>query len=494
MKQCLDVLVPIITRIVNKSFSTATVPTSFKLAAIIPILKKANLIPDILKNFRPISNLSFVSKILEKVASIQLLSHKDHFSLREKFQSAYREWHSTETALLRIHHDLLLALDNKQCVFMAMLDLSAAFDTVSHEKLLSRLSTSLGITDLALEWLKSYLTGRRQFVSIKGYKSKEHLKTCDVPQGSILGPNLYEDYSANPIGSIFRKHNISYHIYADDTQAYICFNENNKERVLNQLEKCLDEVRMWMAANWLKLNDDKTEFIVFGSKKSLNNCKISSIKIGESGVERVSSVKSIGAHLDSNLTMDKHVAATCKSAWFHLHQINKIKNYLSCDQLKSVILAYVISRIDQNNSLLIGLPKATVFKLQMIQNACAKIIFRAKKFDHVTPLLKELHWLPVEQRITFKILLLVYKCLHGKAPAYLRELLEEYVPSRSLRSASKGLLRIPERHYTSTKRRDFAHRGPVEWNKLPKVIRDSDSINIFKRRLKTYLFRIVFSN
>ena len=229
-------------------------------------------------------------------------------------------------------------------------------------------------------------------------------------------------------------------------------------------------------------------------QKSLDNCNISSIKIGESGVKRVSSVKSIGAHLDSNLTMDKHVAATCKSAWFHLHQINKIKNYLSCDQLKSVILAYVISRIDQNNSLLIGLPKATVFKLQMIQNACAKIIFRAKKFDHVTPLLKELHWLPVEQRITFKILLLVYKCLHGKAPAYLRELLEEYVPSRSLRSASKGLLRIPERHYTSTKRRDFAYRGPVEWNKLPKVIRDSDSINIFKCRLKTYLFRIVFSD
>ena len=143
LKQCLDILVPIITRIVNQSFTTATVPTSFKIAAITPILKKANLIAEILKNFRPISNLPYVSKVLEKVASKQLLAHKDVNGLREKFQSAYREFHSTETALLRINHDLLQAMDEKKCVMMCMLDLSAAFDTVNHEKLLNRMSTSL---------------------------------------------------------------------------------------------------------------------------------------------------------------------------------------------------------------------------------------------------------------------------------------------------------------------------------------------------------------
>ena len=157
-----------------------------------------------------------------------------------------------------------------------------------------------------------------------------------------------------------------------------------------------------------------------------------------------------------------------------------------------MLLAYVISRLDQNNSLLLGVPKSTTHKLQMVQNACAKMIYGARKHDHVTPLLKELHWLPVEQRIVFKTLLLVFKCMKGVAPAYLSELITVYVPSRSLRSEGKGLLCIPDRHYANTRKRDFAYRGPMEWNQLPQDIRDSKSVDTFKRKLKTHLFRIAF--
>ena len=208
--------------------------------------------------------------------------------LREKFQSAYKELHSTETALLRIHHDLLQSLDKNECVFMVMLDLSAAFDTVHHQKLLDHLYTSFGIRGSALEWLKSYLTGRSQFVTIKGERSTERVKTCDVPQGSILGPNLYEDYTASPLGAIFRKHNILFHIYADDTQAYVPFNNQSEEIALLRLEQCLIEVRQWMAANWLKLNDNKTEFIVFGSAKNITHLKTDSITLGDSKISKSS--------------------------------------------------------------------------------------------------------------------------------------------------------------------------------------------------------------
>ena len=493
VKECLDVLLPLITRIINQSFATANVPKAFKIAAVTPILKKANLIAELLNNFRPISNLPFLSKIIEKAAAKQLIYHKNTHKLREKMQSAYREYHSTETALLRIHEDLLLSLDKKQCVFMTMLDLSAAFDTVNHQKLLDRLHTTYGIRGNAHKWIQSYLTGRRQFVTVKGEQSKEQDKTCDVPQGSILGPNLYEDYTAVPVGSILRKHNILFHIYADDTQVYLPFNLDEETDSLHRVELCLQEIKQWMAMNWLKLNDSKTEFIIFGSKKNLHTIQSQAVTIGGSQISVTDSVKSIGATLDSTLSLEKQISATCKSAWYHLHLISKIKKYLTHKQIVSVIHAYVTSRLDQNNSLLIGLPKKSLNRLQMVQNASARLIMGLKKADHITPTLIKLHWLPVEKRVIFKVLLLVYKSLHGQGPEYLTELLVPYVPSRTLRSGTEDKLSVPRCHYEHTRKRAFSIRGPTEWNKLPHKVKSCPSVNNFKHTLKTHLFRLAYT-
>ena len=488
LKECLDLLVPLITRMVNQSFSSGYVPKSFKLAAVTPLLKKANLIPEILKNFRPISNLPFLSKVLEKAAGKQLIHHKEVNDLREKLQSAYREYHSTETALLRIHNDLVMSMDKKQCVLMVMLDLSAAFDTVHHKTLLDRLSIRYGIKDTAHTWITSYLTDRRQFISIKGERSTERTKDCDVPQGSVLGPNLYEDYSALPVGEIFRKHGIEFHIYADDTQAYLPFNPGEENLAVQKLELCLQEIRYWMAQNWLKLNDAKTEFILFGNKNHLKNVNVNSITLGTSEVPVKDCVKSIGAHLDKTLSMEPQIASTCRSAWFYLHQISKIRKYLTEDQTQSVIHAHVTSRLDQNNSLLIGLPKKQTQRLQIVQNAAARLIAGLKKRDHVTPTLEKLHWLPVDLRILYKVLAITYKSLNGLGPAYLSELLTEYIPSRSLRSASENRLCVPSTHYVATGKRAFGAIAPKEWNKLPIHIRKKDSFESFKKALKTHFF------
>ena len=492
VKECLDILLPLITRIINQSFSTASVPKHLKLAAVTPILKKANLNADLMKNFRPISNLPFLSKVIEKIAVKQLLHHKDTHNLREKMQSAYRKFHSIETALLRIQHDLLLSLDQKQCVLMVMLDLSAAFDTVNHQKLLSRLDTTYGIRGRAHQWIKSYLTDRQQFVTIEGARSEKQPKTCDVPQGSVMGPNLYEDYSAKSLGAIFRKHDISFHIYADDTQAYLAFNTDDGEVSLHRLEACLCEIRHWMAANWLKLNDSKTEFIIFGSQNNLSKINIKTITVGGETINISQSVKSIGATLDCNLGLDKQIMTTCRSAWYHLHQISKVRRFLTTEQVKTVIHAHVTSRLDLNNSLLIGLPKKALTRLQMVQNASARLIMGLKKRDHITPTLAQLHWLPVEKRIIFKILLLVYKSLNGQGPAYLHELLIPYIPPRNLRSASENKLCVPSCHYADTRKRAFGIRGPSEWNNLPKDIKSCPSTNSFKKALKTHLFKLAY--
>jgi hypothetical protein len=208
----LHLLLPVITRIINLSLSSAKVPECFKVAAVTPLLKKSNLDHNILKNFRPVSNLPFLSKILEKIVAKRLLEHKDKNLLHEKMQSAYRKHHSTETALVRIQNDILRAIDNKQCVCLVLLDLSAAFDTVDHPTLITRLSDRFGVRNSALEWIKSYLHERKQFVNILGVKSAAHVLNCNVPQGSVLGPGMFGDYDS-PVAAIFCKYGIEYHLY-----------------------------------------------------------------------------------------------------------------------------------------------------------------------------------------------------------------------------------------------------------------------------------------
>ena len=159
LKDHINILAPVITRIVNNSFETAIFPDHFKNALVTPLLKKPSLDPEILKNFRPVSNLKFVSKIVEKAVACQLIDHLSSNNLYEHFQSAYRKFHSTETALLRVQNDILCELDEKFGVFLILLDLSAAFDTIDHDVLYSRLA-SIGVKGSALKWLQSYLSNR----------------------------------------------------------------------------------------------------------------------------------------------------------------------------------------------------------------------------------------------------------------------------------------------------------------------------------------------
>ena len=182
----------------------------------------------------------------------------------------------------------------------------------------------------------------------------------------------------------------------------------------------------------------------------------------------------------------------CRNAWFYLHQIGRIKKYLTGEQVKSVIHAHVTSRLDQNNSLLLGLQKQKLTKLQHVQNAAARLISGTKLRDHISPVLRQLHWLPIEQRILYKVLVLVYKALNGYGPAYLHDLLQPYVPLRELRISQHHLLCVPKTKYVVTERRAFGIRGPTEWNKLPFELRCKETLSSFKGGLKTHLFLVAY--
>ena len=185
--------------------------------------------------------------------------------------------------------------------------------------------------------------------------------------------------------------------------------------------------------------------------------------------------------------------SVCKSALFHLRNIVKIREYLTVESTKALIQAFVTCRLDNCNSLLTGSPKYLIAKLQRIQNCAARLVAKQPRAAHISPVLKSLHWLPVEHRITFKVLLLTYKAINNLAPSYLSHLLVHYNPTRSLRSAEKYLLEVPKVRLKTYGERAFSVAAPKLWNALPLDIKLSPSVPVFKSRLKTHLFRIAFS-
>ena len=392
---------------------------------------------------------------------------------------------------MRVQSDILTAMDNGRIVALILLDLSSAFDTVHHSILLNQLK-SIGVSGTALQWFTSYLTDRSQSVCIDNENSTSELLQRGVPQGSVLGPILFYIY-IRPLGKIISKHNLHYHLYADDTQIYVSFNpsQSHANNALHSLELCVEEIRNWMSQNFLKLNDDKTEFIVFGSKQQLDKVSIKHIRIGSSNISPSSHVRNLGIILDSNMTLSSHISSMCKSAYFHLRNIGLIRKYLTEQATQNLIHAFVTSRLDMGNSFLFGLPDTLLNRLKRLQNIAARVITRTKPSDSITPIFLKLHWLPVKHRIVFKILLFMYRCCHGIAPAYLTELFKLHQPNRPLRSSNK-LLYTQSVVNRSWGRRSFLSAGPRLWNNLPEEIKLTTSLTQFKSNLKTHLMKNAF--
>ena len=496
LKQCLDEIAPALTLIVNASLAFADFSPELKKAFVTPLIKKAILDCEILKNFRPVSNLSYLSKLIERIVCVQLVDHLKQNNLYELFQSAYRALHSTETALLRVHNDLLQAVDSHGGAILVLLDLSAAFDTIDHVKLINILDRSFGVRGTALEWFKSYLQDRTQRVQIGNEFSDAQTLKFGVPQGSVLGPILFTIYTT-PLGNLIRKHGLSLHLYADDTQLYLAFKPTDsmsKEDAIKRIEECVVDIKLWMTNNLLKLNDDKTELIIVTSRESLSKSLGINIKVGDQLITPSETPpKNLGVLFDSTCSLKYHVARICKSLNYQLYSIGKIRKYLDLSAAKMLMNAIISSRLDYCNSLLYGINKAQLEQLQRCQNQAARIVSLRKKYDHITPVLKDLHWLPVKARIDFKIMLLTYKALNGIAPLYISELLEPYTPSRALRSSDKQLLCVPKWRLEGFGGRSFARFAPSLWNELPMSIRSAPSVETFKSRLKTHIFTAIYT-
>ena len=259
------------------------------------------------------------------------------------------------------------------------------------------------------------------------------------------------------------------------------------------MEACLEDMSTWMAEHHLKLNAEKTEFLVMGTKaqtKKIQEPLV--ITIGDESITASEKARNIGAVMDNELNMIAHVNNVSKSCYVHLRNIGRIRPNLTEDAAATLVHSFIASKLDNLNSLLYGIPDKTIKKLQLIQNNAARIVTRSRKYDHITPILKRLHWLPVSSRIQYKICMLTFKCLHGKAPMYLAEMLTPYRPTRALRSQGQNRLLEKPGRLKTVGDRSFRTAAPKLWNGLPPALRMCDDLDAFKRDLKTHLFRIAF--
>ena len=241
----------------------------------------------------------------------------------------------------------------------------------------------------------------------------------------------------------------------------------------------------------LKMNEDKTEFIILTPRSSKINTSHWSLQVGLSNVTPAKVVKNLGSLWDNHVNMDKQIAAMCRSSYYHLRAISRIRDFITTDACKTLVQSYVTSRLDYGNTILTGLPDYLIVRLQLVQNCAARLITKTPRTDHITDVRRSLHWLPVECRIKFKVLVYVFKCLNSLAPAYLIELVTVHQPSRNLRSRHKTLQQVPKYNNRYGKQ-SFLYAAAVAWNELPVELRSNQNLLAFRKQLKPHLFNIAF--
>ena len=481
---------PIIHKIINCSLQSGIVPTSFKSAIVFPSLKSHDLDPSDPASYRPVSNLPYLSKLLEKAVYEQLEEHLTKHSLLPASQSAYRKRHSTETSLLKVNNDILSALNQGKSTLVVTLDISAAFDTVNHQMLLERYADLFGLDETVLSWFASYLSNRSQAVQVGKHLSKFIEMLCGFAQGSTLGGPKYNMFSS-PVYELTDAHEIPHEGYADDSNLYISFdmkNEAETRSCINKMENCLLDITRWMLMNKLKLNGSKTEAVIFHPPRTSVNYQQLSINVGNDRIDISQEMKSLGVTLDCRMKLAKHVNLTTRTAFFHLRRISRVRKQLNRSISETLVNCFITSRLDYCNSLLVALPNCTIQKLQYVQNAAAKLIMLKRKRDHVTPLLKELHWLPIRYRTQFKILVLTWKILNNLAPMNISGMISEYKPTINLRSRNECYLIRPYIPKNCSGHRAFQNISPFLWNSIPFAVRKSKTIAEFKSKLKHHFF------
>jgi len=476
-----DILQPLV-YIYNLSFTTGLVPSKLKIAKVIPAYKKGE--KNNPGNYRPISLLSIFDKLLEKLMYNRIIAFLDKHNILYKFQYGFRRCHSTSLALIEMLDNVYTNLDTGNVTVAVYLDLQKAFDTVDHSILLYKLQM-YGIRGIVLDWFQDYLTDRQQVVTIANNVSDLGSITCGVPQGSVLGPLLFLLY-VNDIQNCAPDCSIK--LFADDTNIFVT-GKSVKEAV-DKANNSLLLLSNWFAVNKLSLSIDKTSYSIFGKNVNKNHNHI--LRLCNMDIKEVTCCKYLGIYVDNHLVWKNHIDYVYTKILKFVSIFYKLRENLNSRILQMIYFSFIYPQILYGIEIYANTNKSAIKRLMVLNNKVLRILQHQRIRVHNVELYRNYNTLPIPELHNYQLLILVHKFLYYNEklpPAFNNYFTLNYnVHNYNTRKSNELHLQSLQ---TTVGKKIIKFKASQLWNQLPNEIKEIKSQNLFKSKLKNYLYSIL---
>lgn len=467
--------------IINSSLTAGVFPHAWKESIIIPVPKVQNT--RVHTEFRPINTVELYEKVLELVVKAQLQLHCDKNNILIPNQSGFREKHSCESVLVSVCDSFINSIDSGNFVLAVFLDLKRAFETVSRSILLQKLS-NVGLKHVVLRWFESYLNDRRQKVKLNNSMSDSLPVEYGVPQGTVLGPLLFLLYINDIVGVV---ENCGVELFADDTMIYI--SGTNLMQMQQKVNQDLEHLFHWLCKNNLSINTAKTKFCIFGRKCKLNSFNIDEIDLKMNGhsISYEQNIKYLGVIFDPCLTFHAHADYTLRKYAKKVNFISRVGKNLSLYTKLLLYNSIASPHLQFCSTLLYGLPSFKVREFEIVQNRAMRTILKCNRYVSISTMQKTLNMLSVRQMIMFDVYLFIFKMKRGLLPEYLCRKITTFSEVHSYSTRNCDDFIILRHCNTDQALNSPLYRGLLNYNQLPKCIKQCNTVRMFKVHLREHI-------